>query len=406
MSLGGVRDEAEIRGHRRTYVGALPGKIMQGMKKAGTQNPVFLLDEIDKISADHRGDPSSALLEVLDPEQNNTFADHYIELPFDLSQVVFLTTANSLHTIPLALRDRMEIIHIPGYTENEKVSIVSGFLLPRQLENHGLHSHDIRLGSEAIKAVVRGYTMESGVRSLDREIAKILRKVAREKAYSQTKKKDFRHALVTVRTLEKFLGKPKHLPEAKYHQNPPGFTYGLAWTEFGGKILPIESAGFEGKGNLLLTGNLGEVMKESARIALTLIRQRAKDLGLGDFDFANTDLHIHVPEGAIPKDGPSAGIALTVSLVSALKRWQLASELAMTGEITLTGRVLAIGGLKEKLLAAHRNGRTWVIIPKENQRDLDELPVDIRKALTINLVDTIDEVFELTELVQDRPCER
>lgn len=397
ISLGGVRDEAEIRGHRRTYVGALPGKIIQGMKKAGTPNPVFLLDEIDKIGMDHRGDPASALLEVLDPEQNNSFVDHYLELPFDLSQVIFITTANSLHTIPYALRDRMEVIQIPGYTENEKRSIAKRFLIPRQIERHGLNPDEIQISDEAIKLTVSRYTMESGVRNLERELAKILRKTAREKVQNTPKEteKPFKPHRINVANLHTYLGKPRRTGDILMTSQLPGLANGMAWTEVGGKLLPVETAVFPGKGELVLTGSLGDVMKESARIALTLIKQRLSSLGLPEDSLQKQDLHVHVPEGAIPKDGPSAGITLTCAMISALSQKPLKQGIAMTGEITLTGRVLPVGGIKEKVLAAHRNHLSEIILPKQNDKDRDDLPQEVLRQLSIHLVETLDEVLSL-----------
>lgn len=397
ISLGGVRDEAEIRGHRRTYVGALPGKIIQGMKKAGTPNPVFLLDEIDKIGMDHRGDPASALLEVLDPEQNNSFVDHYLELPFDLSQVIFITTANSLHTIPYALRDRMEVIQIPGYTENEKRSIAKRFLIPRQIERHGLNPDEIQISDEAIKLTVSRYTMESGVRNLERELAKILRKTAREKVQNTPKEteKPFKPHRINVANLHTYLGKPRRTGDILMTSQLPGLANGMAWTEVGGKLLPVETAVFPGKGELVLTGSLGDVMKESARIALTLIKQRLSSLGLPEDSLQKQDLHVHVPEGAIPKDGPSAGITLTCTMISALSQKPLKQGIAMTGEITLTGRVLPVGGIKEKVLAAHRNHLSEIILPKQNDKDRDDLPQEVLRQLSIHLVETLDEVLSL-----------
>ncbi|KGE72411.1 endopeptidase La [Spirochaeta lutea] len=397
ISLGGVRDEAEIRGHRRTYVGALPGKIIQGMKKAGTPNPVFLLDEIDKIGMDHRGDPASALLEVLDPEQNNSFVDHYLELPFDLSQVIFITTANSLHTIPYALRDRMEVIQIPGYTENEKRSIAKRFLIPRQIERHGLNPDEIQISDEAIKLTVSRYTMESGVRNLERELAKILRKTAREKVQNTPKEteKPSKPYRINVANLHTYLGKPRRTGDILMTSQLPGLANGMAWTEVGGKLLPVETAVFPGKGELVLTGSLGDVMKESARIALTLIKQRLSSLGLPEDSLQKQDLHVHVPEGAIPKDGPSAGITLTCAMISALSQKPLKQGIAMTGEITLTGRVLPVGGIKEKVLAAHRNHLSEIILPKQNDKDRDDLPQEVLRQLSIHLVETLDEVLSL-----------
>ncbi len=400
VSLGGVRDEAEIRGHRKTYVGALPGKIVQSMRKAGTVNPVFLLDEIDKLSNDFRGDPASALLEVLDPEQNFSFTDHYLELPYDLSKVLFIATANSLHTIPYPLLDRMEIIEIPGYGEQEKLNIARRFLVPKELAENGLGSARVVFKDEALLDIIRYYTMESGVRSLQREIARCVRRIARiavRRGYGSRGPKpidSFRHT-VKQETLEKLLGKRKHKADLVYQEARVGVSYGLAWTETGGTMLPVETVRFEGGGELIMTGNLGDVMKESARTALSYLRSTADAYPFTAEDVGKTDFHIHVPEGAIPKDGPSAGITLAASLLSALCRVAPGSRIAMTGELTLTGRILPIGGLKEKLLAAIRNGMERVILPRANENDFAELDADIRDALGIHLVETADEAFAL-----------
>ncbi len=396
VSLGGVRDEAEIRGHRKTYVGALPGKIIQSMKKAGTTNPVFLLDEIDKMSSDFRGDPASALLEVLDPEQNSSFVDHYLEVPFDLSNVMFITTANSLHGIPHPLLDRMEVIEIPGYSEYEKLEIAKKFIIPRQLEENGLAKATVRFRDAAILEIVRHYTMESGVRNLEREVARVVRKLAQEaveKGYAAEPERLCEWSvLVTEKRAAALLGKRRREDEVLIGDAKPGVAYGLAWTEAGGSLLPVESAVFEGGEGLILTGNLGEVMKESARAALTFIRSRAADFGLSEADFRNKAVHVHVPEGAIPKDGPSAGVTLVASLVSAFTGVALLPGRAMTGEITLTGRVLPVGGVKEKILAAHRNKITTVLLPKRNERDLDELPKEVRDALSFIFAETAADV--------------
>ena len=402
ISLGGVRDEAEIRGHRKTYVGALPGKILQAMKKVGTINPVFLLDEVDKISSDFRGDPASALLEVLDPEQNSTFIDHYMELPYDLSSVMFITTANSMYSIPHPLRDRMEIIEIPGYTDYEKVKIATEFIIPKQIEANGLDWADITFQKPAIELIIRGYTMESGVRNLEREIAGIIRKIAREavrKGFARTPEESdngkdktaprtFKYA-ITEKTVGKLLGSRKYLEDLVYLEARPGLVHGLAWTEAGGTLLPVEVSVLEGQGELILTGSLGDVMKESARTALSFIRAHRRKFGLdGEFQRYN-DIHVHVPEGAIPKDGPSAGITLTAAIISALTSTPVKDRYAMTGEITLTGRLLPIGGVKEKILAAHRNHMTHVLLPEDNRKDIQELPKEIRSSMNFLFADSV-----------------
>ncbi|HOJ98530.1 MAG TPA: endopeptidase La [Termitinemataceae bacterium] len=397
VSLGGVRDEAEIRGHRKTYVGALPGKILQSMKKAATINPVFLLDEIDKLSSDFRGDPAAALLEVLDPEQNNAFVDHYLEVPYNLSKVLFIATANSLHTIPHPLLDRMEVIEVPGYGENEKLQIAKQYLIPKQLAENGLGEAHITFQDEAILDIIRYRTMESGVRNLEREIAHCSRKLAREalaKGYG-TEEKPIGSFSRTIRvsTLSKLLGNRKYKHDLVYTESRIGVCYGLAWTETGGTMLPVETVRFEGSGELIITGNLGDVMKESARIALSFLRSMGQELNVPYENFTKYDFHIHVPEGAIPKDGPSAGITLASSLLSCLLQRAPRSLVAMTGELTLTGRVLPIGGLKEKLLAALRNGITNVILPQGNKEDLEELDKDIIRALSIHYVEKAPEVF-------------
>jgi ATP-dependent Lon protease len=381
VSLGGVRDEAEIRGHRKTYVGALPGKIAQSMKKAGTANPVFLLDEIDKMSSDFRGDPASALLEVLDPEQNSTFTDHYLELPYDLSKVMFITTANSLHGIPYPLLDRMEIIEVPGYSEYEKLEIAKKFIVRKQLAENGLGSSAIHFRDAAILEIIRHYTMESGVRSLEREIAHVVRKLAQEAVEkglaSEPEKLAAWSATVTEKRVASMLGKRRREGDVLFAEPAVGVAYGLAWTETGGTLLPVEALSFSGDEGLILTGNLGDVMKESARAALSFIRSKASEMGLAEADFRKRVLHIHVPEGAIPKDGPSAGITLVASLVSALTGRAIEPGFAMTGEITLTGRVLPVGGVKEKVLAAKRNSIGRVLLPVANRKDLDELPAEV-----------------------------
>ncbi|MDH4099516.1 MAG: endopeptidase La [Nitrospirota bacterium] len=388
ISLGGVRDEAEIRGHRRTYIGALPGRIIQGIKQAGSNNPVFMLDEADKIGADFRGDPSAALLEVLDPEQNNSFSDHYIGVPFDLSNVMFITTANQMDPIPSALKDRMEVIALSGYTEEEKMGIAKNYLVKRQLEEHGINEKHLNLSDSTLKKIISSYTREAGVRNLEREIANLCRKVARKVAEGEDR--SFR---ITADNLHKYLGPPKFMHEEEQEKDQVGVSTGLAWTEVGGEILFIESTIIKGKGGLTITGHLGEVMKESAQAAMSYVRSKAKELGLNEDTFANIDVHVHVPAGAIPKDGPSAGIAMATSLASALTNRPIGKDVAMTGEVTLRGRVLPIGGLKEKALAARRAGIKTVIIPKENQKDLEEIPKNIRKTLNFVPVETMDEVL-------------
>jgi ATP-dependent Lon protease len=414
ISLGGVRDEAEIRGHRKTYVGALPGKIIQSMRKAGTTNPVFLLDEIDKLSSDFRGDPASALLEVLDPEQNNTFTDHYLEVPYDLSRVLFIATANSLHTIPFPLLDRMEIIEIPGYGEKEKLAIAKRFLVPKELEANGLKDAHIRFEDEAILHLIRYWTMESGVRGLEREIARCTRRLARkavESGYGSAEPetpagqegsaaspaKPITSYTKTVKAgdLEKLLGRRKYKRDVVFKEERTGVAYGLAWTETGGAILPVETKNYEGTGDLTITGNLGDVMKESARIALSYLRSEEHHFKFLVQDIGKTDFHIHVPEGAIPKDGPSAGITLASSLLSTLCGIAPKAGIAMTGELTLTGRILPIGGLKEKVLAAIRNGMTRVLLPEDNKEEWNELDKDIRSSIEADFVETAKDAFKL-----------
>ena len=390
MSLGGVRDEAEIRGHRRTYIGSMPGRVLQNMAKVGTRNPLFMLDELDKMSMDFRGDPSSALLEVLDPEQNHTFADHYLEVDFDLSEVMFVATANSLN-IPSPLLDRMEVIRIPGYTEDEKLNIAKRYLQPKQLEQHGLADDEITISETVLVDIIRYYTRESGVRNLERELAKICRKTVKQLALEKDREK----VTVSTRNLDSFLGVRRFRYGVVEEENEIGQVTGLAWTEVGGELLRIEATLVPGKGNMTLTGHLGEVMKESIQAAMTVVRSRAEELGIEPGFYQNFDAHVHVPEGATPKDGPSAGVAMCTALVSSLSRIPVRSDVAMTGEITLRGKVLPIGGLKEKLLAAHRGGITTVIIPDENEKDLVEIPKVILKKLDIHPVSTIDEVLKL-----------
>ncbi|WP_025783483.1 endopeptidase La [Sporosarcina sp. D27] len=390
ISLGGVRDESEIRGHRRTYVGAMPGRIIQGMKKAGTVNPVFLLDEIDKMSNDFRGDPSSAMLEVLDPEQNSTFSDHYIEEPYDLSNVLFIATANDLSAIPGPLRDRMEIISIAGYTELEKQAIASNHLIPKQLKEHGLTKQQVKFQQPAILDIVRYYTREAGVRSLERELARVCRKSAR--LIASGKKKS---VTISSKTLENFLGKKKFSHGQAETTNQIGVATGLAYTAVGGDTLQIEVSLSPGKGKLLLTGKLGDVMKESAQTALSYVRSKAESLGIDSSFYEKKDIHIHVPQGAVPKDGPSAGVTIATALVSALTNRPIHREVGMTGEITLRGRVLPIGGLKEKTLSAHRAGLRVIILPKENERDIEDVPEEIRQELSFKLVDDAAEVLAI-----------
>jgi len=389
ISLGGVRDEAEIRGHRRTYIGAMPGKIIQGLKNVGTNNPVFMLDEIDKLGSDFRGDPSSALLEVLDPEQNNSFVDHYIGLPFDLSKVFFITTANYLEPIPPALRDRMEIIEIPGYTEEEKVQIAERYLIPKQCEENGIENLNLKFTKRAILKIVSGYTRESGLRNLERTIGKICRKVARKVA-EEGKSKN----VINEQDVVKFLGPEKYYPEDELKHNEIGVATGLAWTPYGGDVLFIECTKYKGKGNLIITGQLGDVMKESARAALTYVRSIADKYNINQDDFDNHDIHIHVPAGAIPKDGPSAGITMATAILSIFSNRPINKEVAMTGEITIRGKVLPIGGLKEKLLAAKRMNIKKVLIPAKNKNDLIKLPNYLKKSLSIVLVEQFDEVAD------------
>src|SRR5579875_2148635 len=391
LSLGGVRDEAEIRGHRRTYIGAMPGQIIQHMKRAGTKNPVFLLDEVDKISSDFRGDPASALLEVLDPEQNTTFQDHYLDVDYDLSQVLFVATANVLHTIPPALQDRMEILRLQGYTEQEKLEIARQYLVRKQREQTGLSEKNIVFKDDAILEIIRHYTREAGVRNLEREIGNVCRKVARKVVKQGPKHKEE----ITAQNVSEFLGVAKFRDSEAHEKSEIGLVTGLAWTEIGGSILTTEVQVLDGKGKLTITGQLGDVMQESAQAALSYIRARAHALGLPRDFYRNVDLHLHVPEGAIPKDGPSAGITIATALASALARIPVRRDIAMTGEITLRGKVLAIGGLKEKLLAALRAGLFEAILPRANEKDVAELPDNIRNSMKLHFVDNMDEALAL-----------
>ncbi|OLD53730.1 MAG: endopeptidase La, partial [Acidobacteria bacterium 13_1_40CM_2_64_6] len=391
VSLGGVRDEAEIRGHRRTYIGAFPGQVIQMMKKAGTKNPVFLLDEVDKMSMDFRGDPSSALLEVLDPEQNSTFLDHYLDTEFDLSQVMFICTANITHPIPPALRDRMEILRLAGYTLFEKMSIAQRFLIPKQLKNHGLDTKKFSFEEGTIQEIIERYTREAGVRNLEREIASICRKLAR-RVVREGKEYGF---AAKPEHLTDLLGVPRYRPTTSDKKNEIGIATGLAWTETGGEILTTEATLMKGRGKLTLTGKLGDVMQESAQAALSYIRSRGQGLGIDEDFYRKYDIHIHVPEGAIPKDGPSAGITMATALASLLTRTPSRGDVAMTGEITLRGKVLPIGGVKEKVLAAHRMGIRTIVLPRDNEKDLADIPEDIQKLLEFKLVDTMDEVLQI-----------
>jgi len=390
ISLGGVRDEAEIRGHRRTYIGALPGRIIQGMREAKSKNPVFLMDEIDKMSTDFRGDPSSALLEVLDPEQNSVFSDHYIEIPFDLSQVMFITTGNTSFNIPQPLMDRMELIHIPGYTEEDKVEIARQYLIPKQLRENGLSEDNLRISEGSVRRIIREYTREAGVRNLDRSISAICRKVAREVVKDREKK-----VRLTGNNLQKYLGIPRYRYGVAEKKDEVGVATGLAWTESGGDLLSIEVTLMRGKGKMTLTGQLGEVMQESAKAAMSYIRSRAEELGLEENFYEEVDLHIHVPEGAIPKDGPSAGIAMATALASAFTGIPIRNDVTMTGEITLRGRVLPVGGVKEKMLAAHRAGIRYMIMPAENRRDLSDIPMNVKRKVEVKLVEHMDDVLEI-----------
>lgn len=391
MSMGGVRDEAEIRGHRRTYIGALPGKIVQSMKKAGSMNPVFLLDEIDKIGSDYRGDPASALLEALDPEQNNTFTDHYLETELDLSKVFFITTANSLETIPAPLLDRMEVIRLSGYTEQEKLHIARGFLIPKELKEHNVEESKITVTDSAVMELITYYTKEAGVRSLERNIASLIRKSVKKLVTDET----IEHIEVDDKLTREYLGPRKFRIGGVYEDEEMGVATGLAWTQYGGDLLQIEVALFEGSGKLIVTGHLGDVMKESANIAYSVVKSIASDAGVPAYRFKDFDIHLHVPEGAVPKDGPSAGITMATAILSAVSEKKANCKIAMTGEITLRGKVLQIGGLKEKVLAAHRAGIRIVICPIENEKDLTDIPEDVRNEMEFKLVSTFDEVRAL-----------
>jgi len=407
ISLGGIRDEAEIRGHRRTYIGALPGRILQGLKQCGTKNPIFMMDEIDKLGSDFRGDPSSALLEALDPEQNSDFSDHYLNLPFDLSKVMFILTANATDTIPSALLDRMEVISLSGYTEEEKTLIAEKHLLPRQIKENGLKAKTLSISDGAMLQIISEYTCEAGLRNLERELGTICRKAARQIA--EGRKKKFQ---ITKSNLHIFLGIPKYIQEMDQEGSQVGLATGLAWTQVGGEVLYVEATLIGGKGELIVTGQLGDVMQESARAAVTYARANIDSFGLGEKDFDNLDLHIHVPAGAIPKDGPSAGIAMATALISALTDRAVRSDVAMTGEITLRGRVLPIGGLKEKALGAVRSGIRKIIIPEKNKKDLTEIPQNVKRRLTFipvrNMEDVLSEslVDKVTDVNSQKPTAR
>ncbi len=399
MSLGGVRDEAEIRGHRRTYIGALPGRVIQGLRRAGSRNPVFILDELDKLGNDWRGDPSSALLEVLDPAQNSDFRDHYLDVPFDLSTVLFIATANVLDSVPPALRDRLEVIDLPGYAEDDKLQIARRYLLPRQLTENGLEPAQVRISNGALRRMIREYTREAGVRNLEREIASVARKSAKAIVMGETTSLS-----ISSRQLPDMLGPPYFQPEVAEHEDEVGVATGLAFTPVGGVVLFVEARIVPGKGNLVLTGQLGDVMKESAQAALTYARSRSQVLGLGDVDpFADKDVHVHIPAGAIPKDGPSAGITMATAIISSLTRRPIDHAVGMTGEITLRGRVLPIGGLKEKVLAAHRAGLERIVLPRDNRKDLEEVPLRVRKQITFTYVDHMDQVLNVALKREIRP---
>lgn len=397
LSLGGVRDEAEIRGHRRTYIGAMPGKIMQSLKKADVNNPVFCLDEVDKMSMDFRGDPSAALLEVLDPEQNNSFNDHYLDVDYDLSEILFITTANTLPDIPLPLQDRMEVIRIPGYTEYEKYHIANDFLVPKQINANGLNVDNVQFSKNSILTIIRRYTREAGVRNLEREIASVCRKVAREVVKNKNKK----NIKISDKSIQKYLGLPKFRYGEIEAKDQIGLVTGMAWTQVGGELLTVETVTMPGKGDLIITGKLGDVMKESAKAAVSYVRSRSKRLCIKADFYKEYDIHIHVPEGAIPKDGPSAGISMCTAIVSTLTKRPVYRDLAMTGEITLRGRVLPIGGIREKVLAAHRGGIKRVVLPKENEKDLKDIPPSIAKHITFHVVENMDEVLSLALIMKE-----
>ena len=390
VSLGGVRDEAEIRGHRRTYIGALPGRVLQTMRRAGTLNPLFMLDEIDKLGADFRGDPAAALLEVLDPEQNYAFSDHYLEIAYDLSKVMFITTANSLMSIPPALLDRMEVIDFPGYIEEEKLEIARRYLIPRQMEESGLEDKEIEFQETALRRIIREYTYEAGVRNLEREIGRMCRKLARFKSEKRTFP-----TRIQPSTVERFLGPPEFFQSEAERQDEVGVVTGLAWTEMGGEIMPVEVLILEGKGNLQITGQIGDIMQESAQAGLSYLKSHSREFELDPNIFEGLDIHIHVPEGAVPKDGPSAGITIATALISAFTERKVRKEVAMTGEITLRGRVLPIGGLREKVLAAHRSGLKTIILPERNKKDLVDVPKKVLSELTIVPVTHMDQVIEV-----------
>lgn len=394
MSVGGMRDEAEIRGHRKTYVGAMAGRILTNLKLAGTKNPVFLIDEIDKLASDYKGDPSSALLEVLDPEQNNAFRDNYLEVPFDLSNVLFITTANSLQTIPLPLLDRMEVIEMSGYTPLEKEQIAIRHLIPKQMKANGLDENEVKISKNAVCKIIEEYTAESGVRGLEKQISKLLRKLAKEKVELAEKGKNFKKN-ITENSVSKYLGIETNRQRKLIKNAEIGRATGLAWTSVGGEVLTIEAIALKGKGDIVLTGKLGEVMQESAKIGVSYVKKHASRYGLNEEDFAKTDIHIHVPEGAVPKDGPSAGITIATAVLSALSGKKVRGDVSMTGEITLRGNVLAIGGLKEKTLASHRNGIYEVILPKENKKDVNELPELIKRTIKFDYVETLEDVFNV-----------
>lgn len=389
MSLGGVRDEAEIRGHRRTYIGAIPGRVVSCIKDAGTNNPVFLFDEVDKIGADFKGDPASALLEVLDPEQNNTFTDHFLEIPFDLSKVMFITTANSTDTIPRPLLDRMEIVEVPGYTEEEKVKISQRYLIPKKTKEHGLKKENIKISEKALHDLINYYTRESGVRNLEREIANLCRKVARKIVTNKAKS-----YTITPGNLEKYLGKKRYHYDIVEGENQVGVTTGLAWTIVGGDTLQIETTAVAGSGKLVLTGQLGDVMQESAKAGISYIRSVADKLNIEEDFYKKYDLHVHIPEGAVPKDGPSAGVTMCTAVISTLTNTPVRRDVAMTGEITLRGKVLPVGGIREKVLAAHRAGIKKVLLPRENERDISEIPNAVRKQLEFVLIDDVSKALE------------